>query len=136
MGSLEWVKQTKIDAFTNWLNPASLSERDAAATKLKDFPDVRVPIATVKADLKTAHRLSEFRWVGWLHRSKAGPWQCLLNPQVVEDGTGSLLVVYRQPTSGELVLTAIGQLNGKMADIHAASSSSLAEGRPVYLEVP
>ena len=39
----------KIDAFTNWLNPASLSERDAAATKLKDFPDVRVPIANGKS---------------------------------------------------------------------------------------
>jgi hypothetical protein len=147
----KWIKQTRIAPITNWLNPGIASdssdgeerkeaekvasERDAAARKLGDFPDVGAAVESARQDFKTEHHLSEFRWVGWLHQGKEGPWQCLLN-QKMEGGAGSLFVVYRGPTKGELVLTAIGQLNGKTADIHAALRSSLAEGRPVYLEVP
>ena len=79
---LEWIKEARINAFANWLDPADstvANERKEAARKLESFPDLDSPSKAVEQDMKTNRPLPEFRWVGWLNRSRDGRWQCLMN---------------------------------------------------------
>ena len=134
---LEWIKEARINAFANWLDPSDstvANERKDAAKKLESFPDVDSPIKAVEQDMKTKRQLTEFRWVGWLHRSRDGRWECLMNS--APDGTGPLFVVCRQPTGGKPVLNAVGRYNRKTAVVDGMAGSLLAEGRPVFLKMP
>jgi len=134
---LEWIKEAKINAFANWLDPVDstvANDRKEAARKLESLPDVDAPIKAVEQELTTKLQLPEFRWVGWLHRSREGQWECLMNSE--PNGAGRLFVVCRQSTGGKPVLNAIGQLNRKVSVISATAGSLLVEGRPVYLKVP
>jgi hypothetical protein len=134
---LEWIKSANIDTFANWLDPTNSDVarvRNEAEIKLRDFPDVVGPSNAVEEDMKTLHRPSDFRWIGWLHRSRDGQYECLSRPEL--DGDGPLFVACGETAGGKSVLNAIGRRDGKKVTIEPALRSSLAEGRPVYLKVP
>ncbi len=131
----EWIKEARINAFANWLDPLDLTvanERKEAAKKLEGFPDVDSPIKVVEEDVRTKRELPLFRWVGWLHRSRDGRWECLMNSE--PDGAGPLFVVCRQPMGGKPVLNTVGRYNRKVAVIDGTAGPSLVEGRPVFLK--
>ena len=136
---LEWIREAKINPFANWLDPADstvASERKKAAEKLESFPAIDASITAVEQDIdmKTDRQLPEFRWVGWLRRSRDGRWECLMKSP--PDGAGSLFVVCRESMGRKLMLNAIGRVNRGAAVIDATGGPSLVEGRPIYLKIP
>jgi hypothetical protein len=136
---LEWFSENKINAFANWLDPAdaaAVKERENAAKLLETFPDVNAAIKTAMQDWKTPPRLAQFRWVGWLHRTRGGHWECLMPRTPNEDGP--LLVVCRRSAGAKPQLAAIGRFERGAVTIDASASpqdSLLVEGRPIYLSV-
>jgi hypothetical protein len=138
---LEWFKAAKIDASANWLDPKDAGAAEAraeAAKKLADFPDVDEPRNLVKQDLAAIQqrKLTEYLWMGWLHRGQDGSWQCPMNR--VPERSGALVVVYRQSPGGKPLLAAVGRFDydRRTPSIHAQKESVLVEGRPVYLASP
>jgi len=135
---LKWIKEARIDAFANWLDPTDAAVDDArkqAARRLdgfSNFEEARKKAGQDWQDLKQ-RRITEYRWVGWLHSTNDGRWECVMN-QPPEDA-GRLFVVYRQPDT-KLLLSAVGRFDGKTPTIDTAVSSVRVQGRPVYLEVP
>jgi len=136
---LAWVKDAGINPFANWLDPtdaAAARSRKLAAEKWDSFPEVEESRKAAEKDLALLRRLrlAEFRWVGWLRRTKDGRWECAMNR--APDGGGPLLVVHRPSSGGKPVLARAGRFDGKTASVDAAVPSVLVEGRPVYLAVP
>ena len=136
---IKGIKQARVNAFANWLDPTDPTIDDArkqAAKQLDGFPNVEE--ATKKAgqdwrDLKQ-RRITEYRWVGWLHSTRDGRWECVMN-QLPEEA-GRLFVVYRQSPDTKLLLSAVGRFDRKTPTIDTTVPSLRAQGRPVYLEVP
>jgi hypothetical protein len=138
---LEWFKGAKIDASANWLDPkdAGVTEaRNEAAKKLADFPDVDEPRNAVKQDLAAVQqrRLTEYMWIGWLHRGGEASWDCLTSG--VPERSGTLWVIYRQSPGGKPLLATVGRFDRdrRTPTIHVQRESVLLEGRPVYLASP
>jgi hypothetical protein len=131
--------EARINAFANWLDPADKAAAEARAKAekaLESFPEIEGPRKTAAKDFATLRRsrVTEYRWVGWLHQTRDGHWECLMNR--APDVAGPLLVVYRRSASERLALAAVGRLDRQEATIDMASPSLLVAGRPVYLAVP
>ena len=138
-GHLAWIKEAGVNPFANWVDPTDLPgerNRKAAAEKLDSFPEVEGPCKAAAEELAAfrRQRLAEFRWVGWLFRTREGPWDCAMVNTA--DATGPLLVAYRPSTGGKPLLATVGRLDRKKAIIDAGVGPLLVEGRPVYLKVP
>jgi hypothetical protein len=136
---LNGVKDAKVNTFANWLDstdPAAADARGEAAKQLGRFGNGTKQTKDAKQDLEDLRRrrIPEYRWVGWLHLTRDGRWECMLNQTRGE--TGRLLVVYRQSLDAKLLLRPVGRLDHKMPSVDPTVRSVLVQGRPVYLEVP
>jgi hypothetical protein len=135
---LEWFKQSKINAFANWLEPtqSEINIRNEARRKLENFPDIDGPCKAVEKDLATIkrNRINQYDWIGWLHRTRDGRWECLMKQAPA--GTGKLFIVCLQTSGGKSILAPVGQLDRNTTTIDTKSTSALVEGRPIYLAVP
>lgn len=134
---LKLIKEAKINAVANWLDPFDVTvatERKKAAKMLQDLPAVDVARKALAEEMKGKHFPAEFCWIGWLHLNSGKQWECLMKSRPPREG--SLFVVRRQSTEGRLTLDLIGQLDRNGVAIDAMAGAALLEGRPVYLKVP
>ena len=136
---LEWFKEAKINSFANWLDPTNAdgaNARKEAKRKLDNFPDIDGPNKAVDKELAGLRekRLSEYSWIGWLHRTRDGHWECLMNR--TQTGNGTLFVVCPQVSRERPVFTVVGHLDHNTTTIDTKLTSMLVEGRPLYLAVP
>ncbi len=136
---LEWFKETRINAFANWLDPTQSeinNTRNEAKRKLETFPDVDGPGKAVEKDLAAIkrNRISEYDWIGWLHRARDGRWECLTKQTPL--GTGKLFMVCLQQSGGKSLIAPVGKVDRNAITIDTKSTSMLVEGRPLYLAVP
>ena len=138
---IEWSEQTRINALANWLDPDDReASQDAvdAANKLRTFPAMTGVEETWKREVAANGRrhLTEYRWIGWLHRISADSWECLVAKREPEKEDGRLMVVSRSNPVAKPRLDEIGRAHGGTLTIDTGKSALLVEGRPVYLAVP
>lgn len=136
---LQYIKGARVNAFANWLDPtdaaASTARKDADKV-LRQFPDIADATKAAAQDFLTLRRQSpmEYRWVGWLHATKSGQWECLMKEMPKE--TGKLFIVYRPTTDSKPAMATVGRLDQGTSTIDATTPTLLVAGRPIYLEVP
>ncbi len=129
-------RRRRINSSANWLDPKilSVSAREAAVKVMKSFPENAEPDQSLEKELRSLgkNKIPEYRWIGWLGRTKDGSWKRVANRGM--EGSGNVFAVGRSPSNSKLLLVAVGRLDRKKCVIDAKSNPILVEGRPVYLE--
>ncbi|NLF06476.1 MAG: hypothetical protein GX594_00635, partial [Pirellulaceae bacterium] len=133
-GHCQWFNKERLNAFANWLDPndaVANQARTTTAKALEDFPDIAQSGAMAAEDLKALRqrRVPEYRWVGWLHKTRDGRCECLMRQSPNQEGT--LVTVFRSENPR---FVTIGRYRGKAATID--TKAPLVMGRPVFLQIP
>jgi len=127
--------ESTVDVNVPWMNPETphLKENQTeAADLIHSLPDLAIARKRALAIRDQIERdvARSYRTVGWLARNAGGGWEVRTGVAVPPPGD-LWVVVYQEDKRGEW--KKVGTITDGKPKIRAVDSSSLAEGRPVFV---
>ena len=127
------LDQADVDINVPWMNPETENLDRTRAVAAQSIESIRDPAPPVGAHLDLRDQiergvLQTYPTVGWLDRDREG-WRVRTGGTVPKQG--DLWVVLPVAKGGRM--KKLGQINDGKPTIDARDSSTLAEGRPVFL---
>ena len=132
-GSTALARVSKISSTTNWVDPDDIEGNAARNAAPRELASIGDPTAARPATVKQLNEMraplgKRLEWVGWLRNDPKQHWECVSRGAPTR--TGKLFVIVH--AGNKQNLQHIGQAAAGKYTIDPASSS-LVEGRPVYL---